>query len=85
LKEIFDEKAQNQKKTKKRKTVVWAAELAQFQTEEGKIVVLEEEKEKAAPIEEKKNAVKVGVRSKMTLGMVVNGTPAPKRKMRGRS
>jgi hypothetical protein len=87
LKEVFDEKAQKQKRGKKRKTVVWAEELAQFQTEEGKAVELEREreKEKAAPTEEKKNAVKVGVRSKMTLGMAVNGTPAPKRKMRGRS
>jgi len=89
LKEVFDEKAQRQKKGKKRKTVVWAEELAQFQTEEGKTVELErepeKEKERTAPTEEKKNAVKVGVRSKMTLGMVVNGTPAPKRKMRGRS
>jgi hypothetical protein len=89
LKEVFDEKAQRQKKGKKRKTVVWAEELAQFQTEEGKTVEFErepekeKEKEKALPIEEKKTAVKVGVRSKMTLGMVVNGTPAPKRKMRG--
>ncbi|KAI9730776.1 MAG: hypothetical protein M1818_008056 [Claussenomyces sp. TS43310] len=33
---------------------------------------------------EKKTAVKVGVRSKMALGMAVNGTPAPKRRVRGR-
>lgn len=89
LKEVFDEKAQRQKKGTKRKTVVWAEELAQFQTEEGKLAELEKEpvkeKEKAVPVEEKMNAVKVGVRSKMTLGMAVNGTPAPKRKMRGRS
>ena len=89
LKEIFDEKTQRQKKGKKRKTVIWAEELAQFQTEEGKTTELdkepEKEKEKAAPVEEKKTSVKVGVRSKMALGMAVNGTPAPKKKMRGRS
>jgi hypothetical protein len=88
LKEVFDEKALKQK-GKKGKTVVWAEELAQFQTEEGKAVELdrepEKERERPVPVEEKKNAVKVGVRSKMTLGMAVNGTPAPKRKMRGRS
>jgi hypothetical protein len=89
LKEVFDEKALKQKKGKKGKTVVWAEDLAQFQTEEGKTTELdrepEKEKERPVPVEEKKNAVKVGVRSKMTLGMAVNGTPAPKRKMRGRS
>lgn len=89
LKEVFDEKAQKQKTGKKGKTVIWAEELAQFQTGEGKPAELErepvKEKEKAAPVEEKKNAVKLGVRSKMALGMAVNGTPAPKRKMRGRS
>jgi hypothetical protein len=89
LKEAFDDKAQKQKSRKKGKTVLWAEELAQFQNEEGKLVELErepiKEKEKAAPVEEKKNAVKLGVRSKMALGMAVNGTPAPKRKMRGRA
>lgn len=34
---------------------------------------------------EKKTSVQVGVRSKMTLGMAANGTPAPRRKMRERS
>ncbi|PMD26446.1 hypothetical protein NA56DRAFT_744611 [Hyaloscypha hepaticicola] len=89
LKEVFDEKVLKQKKGKKGKSVVWAEELAQFQTEEGKTAELdkepEKEKEKAVPAEERKNAVKVGVRSKMTLGMVNNGTPAPKRKVRGRT
>jgi hypothetical protein len=89
LKEVFDEKALKQKKEKKGKSVVWAEELAQFQTEEGKMAELdkdfEKEKERAVPVEEKKNAVKVGVRSKMTLGMANNGTPAPKRKVRGRT
>jgi hypothetical protein len=89
LKEVFDEKVHKQKKGKKGKTVLWAEELAQFQTEEGKPAELEKEpvkeKEKATSVEEKKNAVKVGVRSKMALGMAVNGTPAPKRKIRDRS
>ncbi len=89
LKEVFDEKVLKQRKGKKGKSVVWAEELAQFQTEEGKTAELdkepEREKEKAVPVDEKKNAVKVGVRSKMTLGMVNNGTPAPKRKVRGRT
>jgi hypothetical protein len=89
LKEVFDEKAQRQKKGKKGKSVVWAEELAQFQTADGKIVKVEEElekeKEKVAPAaeEEKKSAVRVGVRSKIALGPV-NGTPAPKRR-KGRS
>jgi hypothetical protein len=90
LKEVFDEKAQRQKKGKKGKSVVWAEELAQFQTADGKIVKVEEElekeKEKVAPAaeEEKKSAVRVGVRSKIALGMAVNGKPAPKRR-KGRS
>ena len=93
LKEVFDEKAQRQKKGKKGKkgkSVVWAEELAQFQTADGKIMKVEEElekeKEKVAPAaeEEKKSAVRVGVRSKIALGMAVNGTPAPKRR-KGRS
>jgi hypothetical protein len=90
LKEVFDEKAQRQKKGKKGKSVVWAEELAQFQTADGKIVKVEEELEKEkekvaqAAEEEKKSAVRVGVRSKIALGMAVNGTPAPKRR-KGRS
>ncbi|KAK0107951.1 hypothetical protein ONS96_003735 [Cadophora gregata f. sp. sojae] len=115
LKEVFDEKNYKQKLNKKGNTVVWAEELAQFQTEEGKKVVLasltekeggkeskkvtipekepEREKEKAIlPGDEKKSVsatstpkVKVGMRSKMTLGMAANGTPAPKRRVRARS
>jgi hypothetical protein len=86
LKEVFDEKAQRQKKGKEGKSVVWAEELAQFQTADGKIVKVEEElekeKERVAPAaeEEKKSVVRVGVRSKIALGMAVNGTPAPKRR-----
>jgi hypothetical protein len=43
-----------------------------------------------APVEKEKSeekraaSVRVGVQSKIALGMAVNGTPAPKRKMRGR-
>ncbi|KAH9217116.1 hypothetical protein DL95DRAFT_362354 [Leptodontidium sp. 2 PMI_412] len=114
LKEVFDEKNYKQKLNKKGKSVVWAEELAQFQTEEGKKVVVapvvpekegkkegkkvtivekEPEREKEKPIlpgDEKKSTsstpkVKVGIRSKMTLGMAANGTPAPKRRVRGRS
>jgi hypothetical protein len=111
---VFDEKNYKQKLNKKGKSVVWAEELAQFQTEEGKKVVVapvvpekegkkegkkvtivekEPEREKEKPIlpgDEKKSTsstpkVKVGIRSKMTLGMAANGTPAPKRRVRGRS
>lgn len=39
----------------------------------------------ALPVPDKKTSVKVGVRSKMALGMVMNGTPAPKRRVRARS
>ncbi|KAH7346860.1 hypothetical protein BKA65DRAFT_503457 [Rhexocercosporidium sp. MPI-PUGE-AT-0058] len=113
LKEVFDEKNYKQKLNKKGNSVVWAEELAQFQTEAGKVgvaavvpekegkkegkkVVMAEkdpEREKDKPIlpgDEKKSAsstprVKVGIRSKMTLGMAANGTPAPKRRVRGRS
>jgi hypothetical protein len=83
LKEVFNEKAQKGKK-ERRKTVVWAEELTQYQTMEGRKLDgekgKEKEMEKVAPAEEKKSAVKVGVRSKIALGMAVNGTPAPKRK-----
>ncbi|KAG0653070.1 hypothetical protein D0Z07_0748 [Hyphodiscus hymeniophilus] len=85
LKEVFDEKAQKVKK-ERRKTVVWAEELTHYQTVEGrKLDVGKEEAketEKVIASEEKKSAVKVGIRSKIALGMAVNGTPAPKRKKR---
>jgi hypothetical protein len=84
LKEVFDDKASRKAKKEKRKTVVWAEELTQYQTVEGRKVEGEKEKEaevpKAATAESKKNAVKVGIRSKIALGMAANGTPAPKRK-----
>lgn len=84
LKEVFDDKAQKGKKEKKAKTVIWAEELTQYQTVEGRKLDGNKEKEKesqkVAPAEEKKSAVKVGIRSKIALGMAANGTPAPKRK-----
>ena len=88
LKEIFDEKTEKGKKEKKGKSVLWAEELAQYQSADGKKIELEKEtdstKEKEVVVDEKKSAVRVGVRSKIALGMGVNGTPAPKRRMRGR-
>ncbi|EPE32187.1 hypothetical protein GLAREA_07320 [Glarea lozoyensis ATCC 20868] len=108
LKEVFDEKA-HKKQGKKKKTVVWAEELTQFQSVEKKEIVAaaqgksvevakveiklepvkepEMVKEAAAPVEEKKEAKKssiprVSMKSKIALGMAVNGTPA--RKMRKR-
>lgn len=99
LKEIFDEKAKKGKKGKKgkkAKSVVWAEELAQFS--DGKKVIdnkvidkepereKEKEQEKPVPTEEKNSAVKVGIRSsRISLGTPVNGTPAPKRRVKGRS
>ncbi|KAF8856851.1 hypothetical protein BDZ45DRAFT_727161 [Acephala macrosclerotiorum] len=83
LKGVFDEKAQKKKGNKKGKNVVWAEELAQFQTDGGKSMVLEKDVEVEQPAEEKnKTAVKAGMRSKMSLGMAANGTPASKKKMR---
>ena len=98
LKEVFDEKMERgrqdkEKKGREKKSVTWAEELAQFQTlTKGKpgedtddkenvkeqVVVLQGGEDK------KQGAVRVGVRSKAALGMALNGTPAPKRKMRGR-
>lgn len=114
LKEVYDAKAIMQTHAKKKKTVVWAEELVEFQGEKKKVeadkgqenemevvkevvserkvlkvpekIVNKERKEdkvaeKVEKVEEKK-AVKVGMRSKMSLGMAVNGTPAPKRRVR---
>lgn len=131
LKQKFDEKSQTYKnKSKKKKTVVWAEEIAQFQNTDEKeldaekmeIAVIASSKEKgkekkkeiavsvaATPVkvvkekkgipvrstssaavapsvgaDVKKTPVKVGVRSsRISMGMVANGTPAPKRKIRG--
>jgi hypothetical protein len=95
LKEVFDEKEKRHGKSKKSKTVVWAEELAQYQTADGRKVVVdnkqaaepEKEKEMATNEEKKKSSVpRPGHRSsKIALGMAANGTPAPKRKRGGRS
>jgi hypothetical protein len=96
LKEVFDEKIERgrqgkEKKGREKKIVTWAEELAQFQTltkgkpgeetdgrETEKVVVAHSGEDK------RQGAVRVGVRSKAALGMALNGTPAPKKKMRGR-
>lgn len=94
LKEVFEEKMEKSKQNKdkkgrEKKVVTWAEEIAQFQNlTRGKVEAAQEEQEKekvsvAAGGEEKKSsAVRVGVRSKGALGGALNGTPAPKRKMR---
>ena len=131
LKQKFEEK---NAKSKKKKNVVWAEEIAQYQTfestdekesvagkekekEEVVVVVVGEKKEIAMAAKEKKERkekkngipvratisttatsssssseeakkapVKVGVRSsRIAMGMVANGTPAPKRKVKVRS
>jgi hypothetical protein len=98
LKEVFDEKMERgrqdkEKKGREKKSVTWAEELAQFQTlTKGKpgedTDDKENVKEKVVVVQggedKKQGAVRVGVRSKAALGMALNGTPAPKRKMRGR-
>jgi hypothetical protein len=112
LKDVFEEKA-HRSVGKKKKSVVWAEELTQFQildkrdplaatiekavevVKSDKKVelpkVLETLKELAVPAEEKKEERKetkkssiprVSMKSKIALGMAVNGTPA--RKMRKR-
>lgn len=96
LKEVFDEKVEKgrqdkEKKGREKKSVTWAEELAQFQTlTKGKPGEDTDDKEKEKEVvaqggeDKKQGAVRVGVRSKTALGMALNGTPAPKRKMRGR-
>jgi hypothetical protein len=91
LKEVFDTKIEQGKdsKAKKRKSVAWAEELAQFQTlTKGKVEAKKDDMEKDKSLqtteEKKPGSVRVGVRSKIALGMAANGTPAPKRKGRGR-
>lgn len=91
LKEVFDAKIEKGKEKKvKGKGVTWAEELAQFQTltkgsVESKKEVKEREKSSQPGEEKKQSAVRVGVRSKMALGMAANGTPAPKRKAKSRA
>ena len=79
IKEVFNETTKKPKK-ERRKSVVWAKELTQYQTVEGRGLNEGKEAEKIAAPEEKKGAVKVGIRSKISLGMAANGTPAAKRK-----
>ncbi|OBT49323.1 hypothetical protein VE00_00354 [Pseudogymnoascus sp. WSF 3629] len=97
LKEVFDEKEKKGKGGKAKKAVVWAEELTcvrEFDekkiisksiagpkgAKKKKTVVAEEDKEKEA------TKVRVGMassrESKIALGMGVNGTPAPKRRIR---
>ncbi len=96
LKEVFDEKMEKgrqekEKRGREKKSVSWAEELAQFQTlTKGKSGKSNDDKENEKVVvvqgveDKKQGAVRVGVRSKAALGMALNGTPAPKRKMRGR-
>jgi hypothetical protein len=95
LKEVFEEKMEKSKQNKdkkgrEKKVVTWAEEIAQFQNlTKGKVEAPQEEqeKEKSSVVpggeEKKSSAVRVGVRSKGALGGSLNGTPEPKRKMRG--
>ncbi|OBT73723.1 hypothetical protein VF21_07187 [Pseudogymnoascus sp. 05NY08] len=97
LKEVFDDKEKKGKGGKAKKGVVWAEELTcvrEFDekkiisksiagpkgAKKKKTVVVEEDKE------EKATKVRVGMassrESKIALGMGVNGTPAPKRRIR---
>ncbi|OBT64493.1 hypothetical protein VE03_05387 [Pseudogymnoascus sp. 23342-1-I1] len=96
LKEVFDEKEKKGKAGKVKKGVIWAEELtcvrefdekkiisksiAGPKGKKKKTVVVEEDKE------EKATKVRVGMassrESKIALGMGVNGTPAPKRRIR---
>jgi hypothetical protein len=79
-----------EKKGREKKSVTWAEELAQFQIfTKSKSGECNDDKENEKVVvvqsgEEKQGAVRVGVRSKAALGMAMNGTPAPKRKVRGR-
>ena len=79
LKEMFEEKKKNGKNSEKGKSVAWAEELTQFQSEKE-----HKDKEKVtagSSSELKKSSVRVGaaVRNKIALGKPVNGTPGPKR------
>jgi hypothetical protein len=93
LKEVFNERKGKDKHGSERKgtgkNVTWAEELAQFQTlDKSRLEPSKSDKEeKTGQVEEEKKqgAVRVSVRSKMALGMAVNGTPAPKRRIRGRA
>lgn len=86
LKEMFEEKQKKAKKNEKGKTVAWATELAQFQSEKKEDKEKGKEKMGSSCSDKKENVVKVAAaRSKTGLGKPVNGTPGPKRRMRERA
>jgi hypothetical protein len=99
LKEVFDERTEKSKQDKKgkdKKVVTWAEEIAQYQIltktlTKGKLEIAKDEKQKETGTavqgaeDKKAGTVRVGVRSKSALGAALNGTPMPKRKMRGRT
>ena len=96
LKEVFDEKEKKGKGGKAKKAVVWAEELTCVREFDEKKIISKSiagpkgaKKKKAVVAEEdKEEATKVRVgmassrESKIALGMGVNGTPAPKRRIR---
>jgi hypothetical protein len=86
LKEMFEEKKKKGKNSEKAKSVAWAEELTQFQSEK-KDDTAKDKVTMGSSSEKKKSAVRVGaaVRNKMSLGQPVNGTPGTKRKMRERT
>ncbi|KAH8594793.1 hypothetical protein B0O99DRAFT_687567 [Bisporella sp. PMI_857] len=82
LKEVFDDKIREGRK--KAKTVVWAAQIAQFQEAGQNMTESQKEKERDAkdketPVTEKKQGTVRIKSSKIALGSL-NGTPAPKRR-----
>ncbi|KFX87179.1 hypothetical protein V490_08473 [Pseudogymnoascus sp. VKM F-3557] len=97
LKEVFDEKEKKGKSEKAKKAVVWAEELTCVREFDEKKIISKSiagpkggKKKKAVVVEEEKEEkatrVRVGMassrESKIALGMGVNGTPAPKRRIR---
>ncbi|KFY30011.1 hypothetical protein V493_02170 [Pseudogymnoascus sp. VKM F-4281 (FW-2241)] len=97
LKEVFDDKEKRGKGGKEKKAVVWAEELTCVREFDEKKIISKSiagpkgaKKKKAVVVEEDKEEkatrVRVGMassrESKIALGMGVNGTPAPKRRIR---
>lgn len=97
LKEVFDEKEKKGRAGKGKKAVVWAEELTCVREFDEKKIISKSiagpkgaKKKKAVVAEEDKDEkatrVRVGMassrESKIALGMGVNGTPAPKRRIR---
>lgn len=82
LKEMFAEKQKKGDKTERSKSVTWAKELVQFQSEKKS----SNDREKTASISARKpDTVRVGSsKSKISVSRAVNGTPAPKRRARER-